>query len=68
MRGILLKIKDDNRFCEIKWNNLYASFCIFRKNTNVYAGKNFTDLLINELCEVIGNTYENPELLNHPTP
>lgn len=46
---------------KISWNNLYLSFCLDRKG---WAFSHFFGESVNpEDCEVIGNIYENPELL-----
>lgn len=62
--GDIVKDKDDEAFnskgliYQIKWNNLYASFGLFHQDSCKYS-----DLILVSEMGIIGNIYENPELL-----
>ena len=53
--------RDSTGVSLITWNNIFASFCI-RRNGWLY-DHFFSEVVVPEDGEVIGNIYENPELL-----
>ena len=56
-------IKRENRIIIVLWNNKYACFTLHCDNWSCL-GFFYEDLDV-EKVEVIGNTYDNPELLNN---
>jgi hypothetical protein len=54
-------LKDDDNFLVVNWNKKYASFCLDKNGWmfSIYFG----EAIDSDESEVIGNIYENPELL-----
>lgn len=66
--GDILKNRNKEKLLEIKWNETYGGYSIFfleftLNKLKVASSVKFKDLLLVEEMEVIGNIYENPELL-----
>lgn len=62
-QGDLCKMDDEKHIFVISWNDKFASFCISRKGWmfNHYFGES----CVSGDIEIIGNIYENPQLLTN---